>query len=65
MDLFRKRFGPRSTFIMASDSAEWIREHFNGITDVFILDGYKTPKGNDRSAFDFGVLSRCNHSIIR
>ena len=65
MNRFRSQFGPDVTFVMASDSPEWIKKYFRNTTDAYMLSEYQQEKRIERSAFEFGVLSKCNHSIIR
>ena len=66
MDRMRADYGHRTVFLMASDSPNWAKRYFGSFKDVFLLANYQRSRsGIEPAIFDFAVLSRCNHSIIR
>ena len=65
MGVFIEDFGGHVAFVMASDSPNWARRYFGHRSDVHILANYKKRLKVEPAVFDFAVLTRCNHSIIR
>ena len=63
MDKLRRKHGPGTVFIFASDDFHWVNKYFGNVNDVYPTNKH-ILKWQDKATFDFATLSRCNHSII-
>ena len=64
MNKFRKKYGPGTVFIFASDDWKWTKKYFRAQKDVFIANGHSLKHLNP-AGFDLASLAACNHSIFR